>query len=433
MEKQIKKQKQHKAREAAKHKRSTTKLHFNFSYNFLFSQTTMKLILTSGSKIKTEALRKSNLIPDDLRKCELIPNNICPDDNVVIINKAVDGPAGCENPEQPLGRTNTLVCCKRRVEWVIEQGNLPDDLDLIVGIENGIVVDPNNNKDVFDIVQVVVFNMKTGLFSNACGGDFRFEKRYYNIAQRLSDDQFKTETLGIGITCGELIAKDLNSMGIECDSKNPHVSYQHPDGKQNTIDRQDQIVSVINKIKKSSDFIAANIDYFVDYPEEGVVFKSLDRILAHQGMSHYFYTMCLNSVITDDNPNYDYVVGLDARGFIIGSAIAARMDNNDGCGFVMIRKKGKMPGETFEVSYNKEYGSVETFCLRKGIIPPKSKVLVVDDLLATGGSMVAAVKLLRNIPELDITCFAPLVVEKLFDKARQSIKSLNVPFLTLKN
>ena len=88
---------------------------------------------------------------------------------------------------------------------------------------------------------------------------------------------------------------------------------------------------------------------------------------------------------------YDYIVGLESRGFIIGSMIAHDL----GCGFVAIRKEGKLPGETYKVSYEKEYGE-DVFEIQKDIINENARILVVDDILASGGTLMAAKKLLSN-------------------------------------
>lgn len=87
----------------------------------------------------------------------------------------------------------------------------------------------------------------------------------------------------------------------------------------------------------------------------------------------------------------DAVVGLDARGFLLGPAIAQRL----GCGFVPVRKVGKLPGECVQASYQKEYGQ-DVFEMQKEGLAPNSRVLVIDDLIATGGSAKAAGELVAK-------------------------------------
>ena len=91
------------------------------------------------------------------------------------------------------------------------------------------------------------------------------------------------------------------------------------------------------------------------------------------------------------NRKIDAVVGLDARGFLLGPAIAQRL----GCGFVPVRKVGKLPGECVQASYKKEYGE-DVFEMQKDALAPNSRVLVIDDLIATGGSAKAAGELVNK-------------------------------------
>jgi len=89
---------------------------------------------------------------------------------------------------------------------------------------------------------------------------------------------------------------------------------------------------------------------------------------------------------------YDYVVSMESRGFIFGAPLALKL----GCGFVPIRKPGKLPYRTKEATCEKEYGK-DTLCIHEDAIPYGSSVLIVDDLLATGGTVEAAAKLIRDV------------------------------------
>jgi adenine phosphoribosyltransferase len=87
----------------------------------------------------------------------------------------------------------------------------------------------------------------------------------------------------------------------------------------------------------------------------------------------------------------DVVAGVEARGLILGSAVALHL----GKGFIPLRKKGKLPGVTLEVSYGLEYGK-DTLEIQKGVLNPGDRVLLIDDVLATGGTLVAGVKLIEQ-------------------------------------
>jgi adenine phosphoribosyltransferase len=110
----------------------------------------------------------------------------------------------------------------------------------------------------------------------------------------------------------------------------------------------------------------------------------------------------------------DAVAGLEARGFIFGPVVALAL----GVGFVPLRKPGKLPGATLQQSYQKEYGP-DTIELSVGAVKPKARVLLVDDLLATGGTLVAAAKLIKQADAEPVGC--ALVVELTFLKGRQLI------------
>ena len=121
-----------------------------------------------------------------------------------------------------------------------------------------------------------------------------------------------------------------------------------------------------------------------DFPKPGIVFKDITPLLADPVS---FKACCaeISQLATDA----DYVAGIEARGFIFAAAVAA-MSNK---GFIPIRKSGKLPGETISESYELEYGQA-TLEVHANLIPAGKKVLIVDDVLATGGTAVAATDLI---------------------------------------
>ena len=125
-----------------------------------------------------------------------------------------------------------------------------------------------------------------------------------------------------------------------------------------------------------------------DFPEKGILFRDITTLLRDKEGLQLIIKEFTDRYI---NQGIDYVLGADARGFIFGAAIAY----NIGAGFVPARKAGKLPGETVKVEYELEYGKgvleVHTGAFDKG-----SKVLIVDDLLATGGTAGAMVKLVEK-------------------------------------
>lgn len=126
-----------------------------------------------------------------------------------------------------------------------------------------------------------------------------------------------------------------------------------------------------------------------DFPIEGVLFRDVTNL--------FLNAEAFSKVIEELAKPYrdmklDYVAGIDARGFILGGALARELN----CGFVAIRKQGKLPGATVKESYALEYGEA-TIEIQKDCIPFAVKVVLIDDLIATGGTALASLKLLQSV------------------------------------
>lgn len=125
-----------------------------------------------------------------------------------------------------------------------------------------------------------------------------------------------------------------------------------------------------------------------DYPKKGILFRDITTLIEHpQG----FRESIEQITATHRGAGITHVAGIEARGFIFGAGVAISL----GVGFVPIRKKGKLPGETIGQNYALEYG-VDTIEIHADVLGAGDKVLLVDDLIATGGTAIAAVGLLRR-------------------------------------
>lgn len=135
--------------------------------------------------------------------------------------------------------------------------------------------------------------------------------------------------------------------------------------------------------------LRAAIRDVVDFPQPGIIFKDITPVLADGKLFREAISLLCE---TAGGAKIDKVVGIDARGFIFAAAVADRL----GAGFVPVRKKGKLPWKTRQTAYSLEYGEsiVE---VHEDAIAPGESVLLVDDLLATGGTAAAAVKLLDEL------------------------------------
>ena len=134
--------------------------------------------------------------------------------------------------------------------------------------------------------------------------------------------------------------------------------------------------------------IANHIRTIPDFPKPGILFYDISTLLSHaQAWRH---TVDLLAVaIRQHQP--DLLVGIESRGFLVAAPLALQL----GCGFVMARKSGKLPGKTISHTYELEYGS-DTIELQADAVEPGQKVVILDDLLATGGTAGGALTLLRQ-------------------------------------
>ena len=155
-----------------------------------------------------------------------------------------------------------------------------------------------------------------------------------------------------------------------------------------------------------------------DFPKPGILFYDISTLLAH-AKAWQATVKRLEDALTPYRP--DLLVGIESRGFLVAAPLALSL----GCGFVMVRKRGKLPGPTIPLSYDLEYGT-DTVEVQAGAIKPGQRVIVLDDLLATGGTLSAAVRLCRLVGG-DVVA-AACIIELAFLKGRQRI---DVPFTSV--
>ncbi|MDY0383624.1 MAG: adenine phosphoribosyltransferase [Geobacter sp.] len=125
-----------------------------------------------------------------------------------------------------------------------------------------------------------------------------------------------------------------------------------------------------------------------DFPKKGIIFKDITTLLQDAKSYQRMVDLLAHRYI---GQRIDKVVGVEARGFIIGSVLAYKL----GAGVVLVRKPGKLPSETFSKTYQLEYGT-DTLEIHKDAIKPGEKILIADDLLATGGTMAAVVDMVKQ-------------------------------------
>jgi adenine phosphoribosyltransferase len=164
--------------------------------------------------------------------------------------------------------------------------------------------------------------------------------------------------------------------------------------------------------------IKEHIRSIPDFPKPGILFYDISTLLAHPDAWAVTMGRLANSV-RKFHP--DVLVGIESRGFLVAAPLALKL----GCGFVMLRKRGKLPGKTIRHEYALEYGT-DVIEIQEDAIEKGQRVVILDDLLATGGTLNAAIELVNKVG--GETVAAASIIELSFLKGRER---LPVPFVSL--
>ena len=169
------------------------------------------------------------------------------------------------------------------------------------------------------------------------------------------------------------------------------------------------------------DFLRDSIRSIPDYPKPGIMFRDITTLL---GNARAFRRAVDELVQPFAGSKIDQVAGMEARGFILGGAVAHQLS----AGFIPIRKKGKLPHSTVSSAYSLEYG-VDEMEVHTDAVKPGEKVILIDDLIATGGTAEGATKLLQKMgAEVVAACF---VIDLPELGGRAKLEALGVPVRTL--
>lgn len=155
-----------------------------------------------------------------------------------------------------------------------------------------------------------------------------------------------------------------------------------------------------------------------DFPKPGILFYDVSPLLAHPAAWQETMTR-LAAAVTPHKP--DILAGIESRGFLVAAPLALKL----GLGFIMVRKRGKLPGATVPFTYDLEYGT-DTIEIQADAVEPGQKIVLLDDLLATGGTMNAAARLLRQAGAEVMGCACLIELAFLNGRAR-----LDIPTTTL--
>jgi adenine phosphoribosyltransferase len=174
-------------------------------------------------------------------------------------------------------------------------------------------------------------------------------------------------------------------------------------------------------VNETPDDLESFIRTIPDYPRPGIQFRDITTLLGNAGAFRRAVDELLQPWV---GAKIDHVAGIEARGFILGGAMAHQLS----AGFVPIRKKGKLPHRTVRVAYSLEYG-LDEMEMHTDAIAPGERIVLVDDLIATGGTAEAAVKLLRSLGAVLLgACF---VIDLPALGGARKLAALGVPVRTL--
>jgi adenine phosphoribosyltransferase len=153
-----------------------------------------------------------------------------------------------------------------------------------------------------------------------------------------------------------------------------------------------------------------------DFPKPGIVFKDITPLLANGALFARTVDLLAGRY---QSQKIDTVLGIESRGFIIGAALAYKL----GAGFSVVRKPGKLPYKTHKASYELEYGT-DALEIHIDALPPKARVLICDDLIATGGTAAATAELVSKLGGTVVEC--AFIIELAFLKGREKLRDFGV-------
>jgi adenine phosphoribosyltransferase len=315
-----------------------------------------------------------------------------------IIIKAFEAASGV--PNQPIGRQVGCLGAFNRLDSLVEPA------DYYVAFENFI---EEENGRFFDRAAVVLKNLNTSESFLGFSEAVEVSKHLVEEAKMASD----VVTLeGFSSTVGEIIH---SQSGGVVDANDWHKEPQF-----GGISR----VNLLNEAlfqtlhQKEIMLLKSKLQYAENFPKEGVLFANFFPILSDKETFHLLIELLAKRY---QNEKIDFIVGLESRGFILAAALANRLS----LGFVPIRKPGKLPGKVYSLSYQKEYG-FDTLTLAEDAIFKGAKVVIIDDLIATGGSANAAIKLIQKAGGDPIEFVSVLEVESLKGRFNLNIPSFNL-------
>lgn len=342
----------------------------------------MKLYVLSKSQVKQTAV-KTSFLSDLFSEIDFVSNDF------ISINQPVDN--------------GGKFVCRKRIETFLEN-NILKESEYVLSIENYIT------SNCTELAVCEMYHNKTYETVYSVEGKFPpfLLEKLQSTAEAIYEQDELIGLIGYTNTIGKILKDFLKEDNISIKDDNWIGFY-------NDFDRVEQIQTAFDKFT-FKEFMKLNIKSYPDFPKKGVIFDDVLGLLADKHMIKFLRHTIKKEL---SSKKYDIVVGLESRGFLFGMLISDLLE----IPFVPIRKEGKLPGEVFTVEYKKEYGS-DVFQIQQNSIKSDINVLIVDDIIATGGSLLAGFDLVKNFSPLKTDFFVLGEINSLKENCIHNMKEL---------
>lgn len=309
-------------------------------------------------------------------------------------------------PEQPVGKEIALRGARNRVQSLSPER--VSCADYVVAIENYIEQSPVTGA-WSDSGLVLIQDSAQAAEFVALTKETSVPEKYVALAQAAG----LVAQEGYSVTIGQMIQESCVDKVID-----GHDWHREPEfgGISRAQLLQDALFKALHA--QEIDLLKSHIVQYPDFPKQGILFSDFLPILGDAQA----FALCIDLLAERYKMyNISAVVGLESRGFILGAALAYKL----GIRFVPVRKPGKLPGPTYSVIYKKEYGS-DTLVIAQSALQKGQRVLIIDDLIATGGSARAAIELVTVAGGVPVEFVTLLQLKELAHQARLPIPAFNL-------
>jgi len=338
-------------------------------------------------------------------------------------------------PAQPINCG--ALCADRRAKYVRDLvADRLQGYDLIIAIENSIELSDldrlSNPALGQDRAWVCVMDSK-GRQHTSSSVAISFPGKYLTQAREQTPTDYvhlaeEAECHGYAVTMGQCIEQEYRNISQKNMMLTSYITsndwMRHPDF--GGFSRVDQIKGPLARIRDKVEQVALKdmIIQKTDFPKPGVLFQGLDLVIADPVHLSVLKRLLFKYVSSLYDLTGLKIAGISSRGYLYGMLLSSMMTPSGG-GFIKIAKQGKLPGPTVSVDYGTEY-SQDTLEIPRQAVSPGDRVLIVDDLVATGGSMEAAARLIIEAGGQAVGCLGILQVDSLVNQARGKLADLSL-------